>query len=101
MPFLGLQLKHVASGLCVQSEKEIYSKKALLTLAVCDEKTLEGQKSQMWYETVDNQLILAQMLCLDVESGNAGKSYARLMKCHGIRGSQAWTWTNKVLTANN
>ncbi|XP_056007067.1 polypeptide N-acetylgalactosaminyltransferase 11-like [Ostrea edulis] len=89
------RLKHVASSLCVQSEKEVYTKKALLTLAVCDEKTLAGQKSQMWFETVDNELILAQMLCLDVESGTTNKSYARLMKCHGIQGSQAWTWTNK------
>ncbi|XP_062578856.1 polypeptide N-acetylgalactosaminyltransferase 11-like [Saccostrea cucullata] len=93
------QLTHVDSSLCVQSEKKPYTKKALLTLAACDTKTLDGQKSQMWYETVDSQLLLAQLLCLDVESGMVGKSYARLMKCHGNGGSQAWTWTDKGETS--
>ena len=94
--FLFLQLKHVSTNLCVQSEKDIYTKKALLTFAECDDVSLSGQKAQLWFETVDNQLMLAQLLCLDVESAMAGKSYARLMKCQDSGSTQTWTWTSKV-----
>lgn len=69
-----------------------------MTLARCDDESLSGQKAQLWFETEKNQLMLAQLLCLDVESGLVGKSYARLTKCHGLGGSQRWLWIKKVFT---
>jgi hypothetical protein len=52
---------------------------------------------QIWHETSDGELKLATVLCLDVESKEKGHSFARLMKCHGSKGSQAWVWTKQVL----
>lgn len=89
------RIKHVSANLCAQSEKDIYTKKALVTLARCDDESLSGQKARLWFETEKNQLMLAQLLCLDVESGLVGKSYARLTKCHGLGGSQRWLWIKK------
>ena len=57
-------------------------------------------KQQMWYESEDQELLLAQLLCLDVESKAEGRTFARLMKCHGAKGSQAWMWTSQVCHYN-
>ncbi|KAK3092460.1 hypothetical protein FSP39_003078 [Pinctada imbricata] len=86
------QFIHTVSQLCIQSEKDVFTKKALLTLKACESRG-RPLKVQTWYETEESELILAQLLCLDAEDKWVGKSYARLMKCHGSKGSQAWTWT--------
>ncbi|XP_052096242.1 polypeptide N-acetylgalactosaminyltransferase 11-like [Mytilus californianus] len=88
------QIVHTTSGLCVQGEKDIYAKRSMLILQHCGQAGKE-KKYQIWHETVDSELILASVLCLDVESKEQGHSFARLMKCHGSKGSQAWVWTKK------
>lgn len=79
-------LKHKGSGLCVQSEKSIYDKRSLLTLAVCD--TGES-KDQFWYETTNKDFRLANLLCLDITPGTG--PYARIMHCSGTS-TQTWVW---------
>ncbi|XP_011306982.1 polypeptide N-acetylgalactosaminyltransferase 35A [Fopius arisanus] len=68
------------SALCVQSEKDIKTKGSRLILAPC-----LRIKSQMWYETDKNELVLGQMLCLD----GSGKQ-PKLGKCHEMGGDQEW-----------
>ncbi|CAG5132930.1 unnamed protein product [Candidula unifasciata] len=81
-------LKHMGSGLCVQSEKSVVDKRALLKLAVCK----EGNKDQLWYETEQKDLRLANLLCLDVNKDEG--PYARLMKCKGLK-VQTWIWSKQ------
>ncbi|XP_067649721.1 polypeptide N-acetylgalactosaminyltransferase 11-like [Haliotis asinina] len=86
-------LKHMASGLCVESEEEVYNKKALLRLAVC--RSTSETKDQIWFETVDKDFRLANLLCLDVEDGgHGGAIYGRIMKCGGFS-SQQWVWSKQ------
>lgn len=68
------------TSLCVQSTKDYKSKGSLLMLRPC----VRG-KSQMWYETERNELVLAQLLCLQ-----AGKVHPILYKCHEMGGNQEW-----------
>lgn len=79
-------LKHLGSGLCVQSERTIYDKRSLLTLAVCHNG--EDSNEQLWYATSNNDLRLANLLCLDV--GSESGPYARIMHCSSAS-AQAWS----------
>uniref|UniRef100_A0A2C9JJY6 Polypeptide N-acetylgalactosaminyltransferase n=1 Tax=Biomphalaria glabrata TaxID=6526 RepID=A0A2C9JJY6_BIOGL len=79
-------LKHASSGLCLQSEKTVYDKRALIQLAVCK----PGDKNQLWFETEQKDLRLANLLCLDVNADEG--PYARLMKCKGSN-QQTWIWS--------
>lgn len=88
------QIIHTTSGLCVQAEKDIFTKRSMLILQHCGTNGKE-KKYQIWHETSESELILASVLCLDAESREQGHSFARLMKCHGSKGSQAWVWTKK------
>ncbi|CAL1534092.1 unnamed protein product [Lymnaea stagnalis] len=81
-------LKHVSSGLCVQSEKTVYDKRALVQLAMCK----PGDKDQLWFESEQKDLRLANLLCLDVNQDEG--LYARLMKCKGSN-PQTWIWSGK------
>lgn len=47
----------------------------------------------MWYKTDLNELILAQVLCLD--TGTASNK-PKLSKCHELKGSQEWKYSSKV-----
>uniref|UniRef100_A0A6P7HJ37 Polypeptide N-acetylgalactosaminyltransferase n=1 Tax=Diabrotica virgifera virgifera TaxID=50390 RepID=A0A6P7HJ37_DIAVI len=67
------------SSLCVQSEKD-KTKGSSLVLRSC-----LRTKNQMWYETDKNELVLAQLLCLQY-----GKSAPILYKCHEMGGDQEW-----------
>ncbi|XP_076460285.1 polypeptide N-acetylgalactosaminyltransferase 11-like [Babylonia areolata] len=78
-------LKHLGSGLCVQSERSIYDKRSLLTLAVC--QSGEDTMEQVWYQTTKDDLRLANLLCLDV--GTATGPFARIMHCNDDT-SQSW-----------
>lgn len=51
---------------------------------------------QIWYQTFDNELRLANKLCLEINDVGFKKSFPRLMKCHNSRGIQEWTWFNSV-----
>ncbi|XP_005089459.1 polypeptide N-acetylgalactosaminyltransferase 11 [Aplysia californica] len=82
-------LKHTGSGLCVQSEKSIYDKRSLLQLAVCKHGKNEDQ---LWYETEQKDLRLANLLCLDYNREEG--PYARLMKCKGSN-PQTWIWSKR------
>lgn len=68
------------SSLCMQSSKDEKTKGAAVVLAPC-----LRTKKQMWYETDRNELVLAQLLCLD-----AGQPNVRLSKCHEMGGTQEW-----------
>ncbi|GFO04994.1 polypeptide n-acetylgalactosaminyltransferase [Plakobranchus ocellatus] len=81
-------LKHAGSGLCVESEKTEYDKRSLLKLALCS----KGDHKQLWYETEQKDLRLANLLCMDHEP--VAGPYARLMKCKGSK-SQTWIWIKK------
>ncbi|XP_050388614.1 polypeptide N-acetylgalactosaminyltransferase 11 [Patella vulgata] len=84
-------LKHMGSGLCVDSEGDIHEKRTLLRLAVCNLSS--GSRKQTWYETQDKEFRLANVLCLDIQSEEK-HGFARLMKCGGF-GSQEWVWNTK------
>ncbi|XP_021343161.1 polypeptide N-acetylgalactosaminyltransferase 11-like isoform X2 [Mizuhopecten yessoensis] len=84
------QIYHLHSSLCVQSESDVFTKKAMLVLEPCQDFGKE-YKYQTWYKSKDDELLLSDILCLDVENVFQGRSFARLMKCHGNGGSQSWT----------
>ncbi|KAL3831975.1 hypothetical protein ACJMK2_023663 [Sinanodonta woodiana] len=88
-------LKHKSSGLCVQTEGDIYVKKSLLVLARC----IPNNQTQEWSETEEHEFQLSKLLCLDIESSAVSNSYARLMKCHGSGGSQSWIWKSQNLVS--
>lgn len=74
------QIKLSDTELCAQSTKDVKIKGSKLILRPC-KKT----KRQMWYESDKNELVLAQLLCLQ-----AGKSAPILYKCHEMGGDQEW-----------
>ncbi|XP_014773240.1 polypeptide N-acetylgalactosaminyltransferase 11 isoform X3 [Octopus bimaculoides] len=86
------KIVHIASGLCIQSAQEIYAKHSKLILAKCDSSP--KIKKQQWYQTFDNELRLANKLCLEINDVGFKKSFPRLMKCHNSRGTQEWIWFN-------
>ncbi|XP_029641695.1 polypeptide N-acetylgalactosaminyltransferase 11 isoform X1 [Octopus sinensis] len=86
------KIVHIASGLCIQSAQEIYTKHSKLILAKCDSNS--KIKKQQWYQTFDNELKLANKLCLEINDVGFKKSFPRLMKCHNSRGTQEWMWFN-------
>ncbi|XP_034945059.1 polypeptide N-acetylgalactosaminyltransferase 35A [Chelonus insularis] len=74
------QIRLTNSALCIQSEKDIKTKGSKLVLVPC-----LRIKSQMWYETDRNELVLGQMLCLE-----GGGKIPKLGKCHEMGGNQEW-----------
>ncbi|KAI4484777.1 hypothetical protein M0804_007343 [Polistes exclamans] len=74
------QIRLSNSTLCIQSERDIKTRGSKLILAPC-----LRIKSQMWYETAKNELILGQMLCME----GAGR-VPKLGKCHEMGGNQEW-----------
>lgn len=46
---------------------------------------------QVWFETDKNELVLAQLLCMD-----AGEHRPKLSKCHEMGGSQEWKHHSSV-----
>ncbi|XP_043498120.1 polypeptide N-acetylgalactosaminyltransferase 35A isoform X1 [Polistes fuscatus] len=74
------QIRLTNSTLCIQSERDIKTRGSKLILAPC-----LRIKSQMWYETAKNELILGQMLCME----GAGR-VPKLGKCHEMGGNQEW-----------
>eukprot|EP00095_Tigriopus_kingsejongensis_P011293 snap_masked-scaffold14_size734282-processed-gene-2.16 protein:Tk11293 transcript:snap_masked-scaffold14_size734282-processed-gene-2.16-mRNA-1 annotation:"polypeptide n-acetylgalactosaminyltransferase 35a" len=68
--------------MCVRSAGDPSAKKALLVLGPC-----LRNKEYMWYETDKQELILAQLLCLDADGKDRRP---KLMKCHELRGYQEW-----------
>ncbi|CAH0557198.1 unnamed protein product [Brassicogethes aeneus] len=74
------QMRLSKSNLCIQSAEDVKSKGSGLVL-----KTCLRSKAQMWYQTDKNELVLAQLLCLQ-----AGKPHPILYKCHEQGGDQEW-----------
>lgn len=98
------QIRLANSSLCMQSAKDEKTKGAAVVLAPC----LRTKKQvsviyiiqyfnhcvyyfQVWYETDRNELVLAQLLCLD-----AGQPNVRLSKCHEMGGTQEWKHKGEV-----
>ncbi|XP_050575645.1 polypeptide N-acetylgalactosaminyltransferase 35A [Bombus affinis] len=78
------QIRLSNSALCIQSEKDIKTKGSKLILAPC-----LRIKSQMWYETGKNELVLGQMLCME-----GAEKVPKLGKCHEMGGNQEWHHKN-------
>ncbi|XP_076482440.1 polypeptide N-acetylgalactosaminyltransferase 35A isoform X2 [Bombus vancouverensis nearcticus] len=78
------QIRLSNSALCIQSEKDIKTKGSKLILAPC-----LRIKSQMWYETSKNELVLGQMLCME-----GAEKVPKLGKCHEMGGNQEWHHKN-------
>uniref|UniRef100_A0A8D8R776 Polypeptide N-acetylgalactosaminyltransferase n=2 Tax=Cacopsylla melanoneura TaxID=428564 RepID=A0A8D8R776_9HEMI len=69
------------SNLCLTS-KISKTKGSPLVLKQCD----ENNKNQRWSKTDKNELVLAELLCLD-----AGATKPKLSKCHEMGGTQEWS----------
>ncbi|KAL4222749.1 hypothetical protein ACF0H5_018790 [Mactra antiquata] len=78
-------------NLCIISSEVVPGKQSLLTLGECD----KSGSIQRWNETEAKELMLVYNLCLDAQDRPDKVSYAKLMKCHGNGGSQAWVWSIK------
>ncbi|KAG8229030.1 hypothetical protein J437_LFUL007585 [Ladona fulva] len=76
-----LRLRLSDTNLCAQSEREILKSKGSIVLM----KNCMRIKTQIWYQTDKNELVLGQVLCLD-----ASGEYPRLSKCHEMGGDQEW-----------
>ncbi|KAJ8917489.1 hypothetical protein NQ315_005538 [Exocentrus adspersus] len=74
------QIKLAGTDLCIQTAKDVRTKGSGLVLRPC-----KKSKNQTWYETDKNELVLAQLLCLQ-----AGKTSPILYKCHEMGGDQEW-----------
>ncbi|KZC10131.1 Polypeptide N-acetylgalactosaminyltransferase 35A, partial [Dufourea novaeangliae] len=74
------QIRLSNTTLCVQSEKDIKTKGSKLILSTC-----LRIKSQMWYETDKEELVLGQMLCME-----GAEKIPKLGKCHEMGGNQEW-----------
>lgn len=74
------QVRLSNTDLCIQSMKDVKLKGSGLLLWPC-----KRSKRQMWYESDKNELVLAQLLCLQ-----AGKTAPILYKCHEMGGDQEW-----------
>ncbi|XP_043273396.1 polypeptide N-acetylgalactosaminyltransferase 35A-like isoform X2 [Venturia canescens] len=74
------QIRLSNSNLCIQSEKDVKTKGGKLIMAAC-----LRVKSQMWYETDRNELVLGQLLCMESNGGPP-----KLGKCHEMGGNQEW-----------
>ncbi|XP_033323717.1 polypeptide N-acetylgalactosaminyltransferase 35A isoform X1 [Megalopta genalis] len=74
------QIRLSNTALCVQSEKDVKTKGSKLILSTC-----LRVKSQMWYETDKNELVLGQMLCME-----GAEKIPKLGKCHEMGGNQEW-----------
>ncbi|KAJ8973185.1 hypothetical protein NQ317_009126 [Molorchus minor] len=74
------QIRLTDTSLCIQTSTNVKTKGSGLVLKQCNKN-----KSQQWYETDKNELVLAQLLCLQ-----SGKSAPILYKCHEMGGNQEW-----------
>lgn len=74
------QIRLSNSNYCIQSAKDFKTKNSKLVLGTCIRT-----KAQMWYQTDKNELVLAQLLCLQ-----ADKPQPILYKCHEMGGDQEW-----------
>lgn len=80
------QIELSGSSYCVESKKEVTARKSGLVLNKC-----ASVKRQLWSETEDKQLILADLLCMD----NDLKSIY-IEKCTGLGESQSWQHSSQV-----
>uniref|UniRef100_A0A1B6JV54 Polypeptide N-acetylgalactosaminyltransferase n=2 Tax=Homalodisca TaxID=139475 RepID=A0A1B6JV54_9HEMI len=74
------QIRLMNTTFCIASEKDVKNKGSMLVLKSCIRA-----KNQVWFETDKNELVLAQLLCMD-----AGEYRPKLSKCHEMGGSQEW-----------
>jgi len=83
-------LQVASTSLCVQAERGI-EKNTGLVLAKCN--TLKFKK-QRWSLTEKNELLLAEMFCLDAIS-----DIPKLAKCHEMKGTQEWKLSGETNAA--
>ncbi|XP_066251295.1 polypeptide N-acetylgalactosaminyltransferase 35A-like isoform X1 [Euwallacea similis] len=73
-------IRLINSSLCIQCAKDVKTKGSSLILRPC-----LNSKKQLWYQTDKNELVLAQLLCLQ-----AAKPHPILYKCHEMGADQEW-----------
>ncbi|CAH1789835.1 unnamed protein product [Owenia fusiformis] len=83
------RMKNPLTDMCVVAEGRPHVKKSLLKLDKCD----LNNKDQVWTESDAHELVLADILCLDIDDHQDNEMFPRLMKCHGSHGTQEWRWT--------
>lgn len=79
------QLELSGSNFCIESKKEVTARKTGLILNKC-----ASIKRQLWSETEDKQLILADLLCLDTDL-----KLIYIEKCTGLGQTQDWSHSNQ------
>ena len=84
-------IRLAGTSLCIRSKGDVATKKSELVLAPC-----LRNKEYGWFETDKNELVLAQLLCLDASSKDR---VPRLMKCHELKGTQEWKFRDSSRTA--
>ncbi|XP_069172165.1 polypeptide N-acetylgalactosaminyltransferase 11 isoform X2 [Procambarus clarkii] len=80
------QIRLTGSNLCVESEEDVSKKGSKLVLSKCSE-----WNRQIFYQTDRNELVLAQLLCLE-----ASEHRPRMGKCHEMGASQEWRINNQM-----
>lgn len=80
------QIELSGSSFCIESKQEVTARKSGLVLNKC-----ASVKRQLWSETEDKQLILADLLCLDSDLKSV-----YIEKCTGLGESQSWQHSSQV-----
>lgn len=88
------QIRISGSSLCLQSEQDVTTKGSSLVAARCS----RGTKRQMWHESDRNELVLAELLCLESPEGSLSSQKPHLAKCHEMGGLQDWKHTGEIDT---
>ncbi|XP_033125723.1 polypeptide N-acetylgalactosaminyltransferase 11-like [Anneissia japonica] len=85
------QLMNIGLRQCLESSGAVMDKGSHAVLRQC---ARFQPKSQLWTESENHELLLADLLCLDMSEVDSSAP-PRLMKCHGTRGSQEWHFSGK------
>ncbi|XP_071942407.1 polypeptide N-acetylgalactosaminyltransferase 11-like [Antedon mediterranea] len=85
------QLMNLGLGKCLESSGSVMDKGSSVVLRECAKYK---PKNQLWTESENHELLLADLLCLDMAEFDSA-AIPRLMKCHGTKGSQQWQFNGK------
>ncbi|XP_072342185.1 polypeptide N-acetylgalactosaminyltransferase 11-like isoform X2 [Scyliorhinus torazame] len=80
------RLYNLQTSKCLAAQKYPDQKGGIVVVKECD----WTDSNQVWIYNEEQDLILANLLCLDMSETHLSDS-PRLMKCHGGGGSQQWT----------
>uniref|UniRef100_G1Q850 Polypeptide N-acetylgalactosaminyltransferase n=1 Tax=Myotis lucifugus TaxID=59463 RepID=G1Q850_MYOLU len=78
------RLYHFQTGKCLKCPSQ---KGGLVVLKACD----HSDPNQIWIYNEEHELVSSNLLCLDM-SETRSSDPPQLVKCHGLGGSQLWTF---------